>query len=203
MELVGSWTGAAGQWPFIMEIGRVARAPPPTYRRAPGVTLDIDDYYYASMAAGKGRIVRVALEFLRKARRRKGRSAGGATTRTSGTPRTSATPRTGATRSASTPGPTEPYNRRKHYGSTPSAADRKAAGVGPDEVLDHDPPLVQRYYEGDPAKGERPGYQMTPEERRDSGSDRSRMTPQPRTESDQQGGQMAAYSRRKKKEFGL
>jgi hypothetical protein len=146
------------------------------------------------MAGGKGRIIRMALEFFKKAKRRKGR--GGASTRSGAT-------RSGATRSASTPRPTEPYNRRKHYGSTPSAADRRAAGVGPDEVLDHDPPLVQRYYDGDPATGEKPGHLMTPDERRESGSDRSRMTPQPRTESDQQGGQMAAYSRRKKKEFGL
>jgi hypothetical protein len=108
-----------------------------------------------------------------------------------------------STRSAATPGPTEPYNRRKHYGNTPTAADRRAAGVGPDEVLDHDPPLVKRYYEGDPATGEKPGHQMDPDERKASGSDRERMNPQPRDESNKQGGEMAAYSRGKKKEFGL
>ena len=39
------------------------------------------------------------------------------------------------------------------------------------------PPLVQRYYEGDPGIGEKPGYLMTPEERRASANDRSRMRP--------------------------
>jgi len=46
--------------------------------------------------------------------------------------------------------PTEAYNRAKHYGRTPTAADRKAIGAGSGEVADHNPPLVQRYYEGDP-----------------------------------------------------
>ncbi len=100
-------------------------------------------------------------------------------------------------------GPTEPYNRLKHYGRTPTQADRQAVGAGAGQVADHDPPLVQRYYEGDPATGERPGYQMTDAERRASAGDRSRMTPQPRADSDQQGGQMSQYSRQKKKEFGL
>ncbi len=100
-------------------------------------------------------------------------------------------------------GPTEPYNRQKHYGRTPTAADRKAVGAGKGQVADHDPPLVKRYYEGDPARGEKPGWQMTPEERAASGSDRSRMTPQPKADSDAQGGKMSKYSREMKKKHGL
>jgi hypothetical protein len=95
--------------------------------------------------------------------------------------------------------PTEPYNRRKHYGNTPTAADRKAVGGSPD----HDPPLVQRYYEGDPATGEPPGYTMTPDERKASAKDRSRMRPATREEQNQQGAEMANYSKKKKKEYGL
>jgi hypothetical protein len=97
----------------------------------------------------------------------------------------------------------EPYNRRKHYGNTPSRADRAAFGVDSDQVVDHDPPLVKRYYEGDAAHGERPGMEMTDEERRASGGDRTRMGPQPRSDSDRQGQQMSVYSRQRKKELGL
>ena len=99
--------------------------------------------------------------------------------------------------------PVEPYNRRKHYGSTPTKSDRKAVGAEEGEVADHDPPLVKRYYEGDPATGEKPGFQMTKDERRASAKDRERMAPQPRKESDQQGGNMSQYSKKKKKELGL
>jgi RHS repeat-associated protein len=95
-------------------------------------------------------------------------------------------------------GPTEPYNRKKHYGRTPSSADRRAVGAGAEDVADHDPPLVKRYYEGDPATGEKPGHLMTEAERRASGSDRSRMAPQPRPESNRQGGEMSKYSKEQK-----
>ncbi len=79
-------------------------------------------------------------------------------------------------------GPGAAYNRSEHYGKTPTKADRKALGAGADEVVDHDPPLVQRYYDGDPAAGEKPGWQLTPEERRSSANDRSRMKRQPKKE---------------------
>ena len=65
--------------------------------------------------------------------------------------------------------PTESYNRRKHYGNTPTKKDRQVVGGSPD----HDPPLVKRYYEGDPSTGEKPGYQMTASERRASAQDRT------------------------------
>lgn len=57
-------------------------------------------------------------------------------------------------------GPDEAYNRVKHYGNTPTSAQRRAAGEGYE--FDHDPPLVQHYYEG---AGGLPGYNLTPAER--------------------------------------
>jgi hypothetical protein len=100
-------------------------------------------------------------------------------------------------------GPKEPYDRAKHYGRTPTQADRNAVGAGPGEVADHDPPLVTRYYEGDPARGEKPGWQQTPQERAASAADRSRMQPQPRPASNAQGGQLRGYSQKQKKANGL
>ena len=100
-------------------------------------------------------------------------------------------------------GTIEPYNRRKHYGSTPSKSDRKVLGAGPDQVVDHDPPLVQRYYDGDPATGEKPGMHMTPDERKASGKDRERMKLQFRNDSNKQGGEMSAYSRKKREKLNL
>ena len=97
------------------------------------------------------------------------------------------------------PTPIEPYNRRKHYGNTPTPQDRKVIGGSPD----HDPPLVQRYYEGDPRTGEKPGYLMTADERRTSAKDRSRTKPSTREEQNKQGAAMAKYSKEMKKKFGL
>jgi len=101
------------------------------------------------------------------------------------------------------PKPSEPYNRAEHYGRTPTRADRSAVGAGAGEVADHNPRLVKRYYEGDPSIGEKPGYQMTPEERAASAADRSRMTPQSRADSNAQGGELSGYSRRQRKGLGL
>lgn len=100
-------------------------------------------------------------------------------------------------------GPTEAYNRQKHYGKTPTQADRKALGVRADEVADHQPSLVERYYQGDPSIGEPPGYTMTPAERKASAGDRNRMAPQPKAESNAQGAEKARYSREQKKKHGL
>ncbi|MBI5154904.1 RHS repeat-associated core domain-containing protein [Candidatus Poribacteria bacterium] len=92
--------------------------------------------------------------------------------------------------------PPAPYNRREHYGRTPKRSDRNALGAGTDQVVDHSPPLVQRYYEGDPLKGEPPGYLMTPQERQDSANDRSRMQLQSKEESNRQGAEMSRYSQK-------
>jgi len=71
------------------------------------------------------------------------------------------------------------------------------------DVVDRDPPLDQRCYEGDPSVGEPPGYTQTPEQRRASANDRSRMQRQSGVESNSQGGRMSWYSRlMKKKWFG-
>lgn len=48
------------------------------------------------------------------------------------------------------PTPSEAYDRQKHYGRTPTAKDRKDLGAGSDEVVNHEPALVKRYYDGDP-----------------------------------------------------
>ena len=83
---------------------------------------------------------------------------------------------------SSASGRVEPYNRAQHYGRSPTAADRRTLGAGPGQVLDHQPPLVQRYYEGDPRIGEAPGMYMTADQRRASAADRSRMHIQPLAE---------------------
>ena len=101
--------------------------------------------------------------------------------------------------------PAVPYNRRTHYPNSPTAADRKAVGAGKGQVADHDPPLVKRYYEGDPnmVPPEKPGFQMSAAERAASAADRNRMSPQAAGASNSQGGSMAQYSRQmRKKWFG-
>ena len=98
------------------------------------------------------------------------------------------------------PESTEPYNRRAHYGNTPTAADRKAVGG---ESVDHDPPLVERYYKGDPARGEKPGRLQTPQERRASANDRSRMKPSTLEAQHKQGGKMSQYSKQMKKKLKI
>jgi RHS repeat-associated protein len=95
----------------------------------------------------------------------------------------------------------EPYNRTKHYGKTPTSADREHFGAGDDEVVNHEPPLVKRYHEGDPARGEKPGKYSTPEERKASANDRTRMNLQPEKESQQQGAEMSRYSREQNKKL--
>ncbi len=98
-------------------------------------------------------------------------------------------------------GSVEPYNRRKHYGSTPKKSDRTAISAKADEVADHDPSLVKRYYEGDPATGEKPGKDLTAAERRASANDRSRMKRQPKADSNKQGAEMQRYSKEQKKKL--
>ena len=95
--------------------------------------------------------------------------------------------------------PIEPYNRKKHYGNTPTKSDRDIIGGSPD----HDPPLVVRYYEGDPIKGEKPGYLMTADERKASAKDRSRMKPSTKAKQNSQGGTLSNYSKKMKKKYGL
>jgi hypothetical protein len=69
--------------------------------------------------------------------------------------------------------------------------------------VDHQPPLVRRYYEGDTARGEPPGFTQTPEQRRASATDRTRMQPSTMDQQRRQGGQTSQYSKKKKKEHGF
>jgi len=101
------------------------------------------------------------------------------------------------------PKPTEAYNRGKHYGKTPTAADRRTLGASSGQVVDHQPPLVQRYCDGDPGTGEPPGHQLTDAERKASAADRSRMQLQSRGDSNSQGGNMSQYSKEQKRKYGL
>jgi hypothetical protein len=99
--------------------------------------------------------------------------------------------------------PDRAYDRMEHFGSTPTRADRAAIGAGPGQVADHYPTLAERWYFGDSSRGEIPGYLMTPSQRAASAADRSRMRVQSRQDSDIQGGQMAAFSKRMKKVYRL
>jgi hypothetical protein len=100
--------------------------------------------------------------------------------------------------------PPEPYDREKHYGKTPTEADRAHFGASGDPtiVIDHDPPLVVRYYEMDPTTG-KPGYQMTPAQRRASANNRKYMSRQPSADSHKQGAEMSKYSKDKKGKYGF
>ena len=98
--------------------------------------------------------------------------------------------------------PSEPYSRRKHYGNTPTKSDRNHFGAGSDEVIDHKRPLVKHYYDGD-GKGGKPGFRMTPSERKAYAKDRNNMQVQSRSESNSQGGKMSNYSREKKKQYNF
>lgn len=101
-----------------------------------------------------------------------------------------------------TPLPPPRYSRH-YYGQTPTAADRKALGASSSQAVDHDPPLVKRWWEGDPARGEPPGMYQTDAQRKASAADRSRMRLQDRSDSNAQGGEMANYSKRKNREHGI
>jgi hypothetical protein len=90
--------------------------------------------------------------------------------------------------------PPWPYDRVKLYGNTPTPADRSALGAGTGQVVDHDPPLVVRYYLGDSAHGEKAGYLMTQSERLISAQDRTRMRLHSKSESDQQAEEMKQFS---------
>jgi hypothetical protein len=87
-----------------------------------------------------------------------------------------------------------PYSR-DYFPSTPTAADRAAIGGSPDHV----PTLVQRWYNGDPAAGERPLIFATPAERAASARDRSRMFPSTKGTQNSQGGTMSNWSKQMKR----
>ena len=91
-------------------------------------------------------------------------------------------------------GPKVPYNRIAAYGNTPSDADR-ALGL-----TDHQPPLVQRYYEGDAAANELPGFLQSDAERAASAADQSRLVA-PAQDFHSQGGWLRQYSLQMRKYY--
>jgi hypothetical protein len=99
--------------------------------------------------------------------------------------------------------PALPYDRIPQYGRTPKPADRAAIGAGLGQVADHQPTLAERWYFGDWARGEIPGYLMTPSQRAQSAADRTRMNVQSQRDSNVQGGHMAAFSRQMKRKFRI
>ncbi len=110
--------------------------------------------------------------------------------------------RNNSANNTSVPAPTEAYNRLKHYGPTPTQADRKALGATPTQDVDHTVPLVKHYYEGD-GFGGIPGYIMTPDQRRAFASDRSKMKAETRTQNRSEGGKLSQYSKDMKKRYNL
>ena len=97
-------------------------------------------------------------------------------------------------------GPSIAFNRRYHYGFTPNTAQQRSVPKG--RVFDHDPPLVQHYYEGD-GKGGIPGHMMTQRERKDYGGRVDVGKASTKQESDRQGPGMRGYGVRMRKKFGL
>lgn len=90
--------------------------------------------------------------------------------------------------------PPFPYDRVTHYGNTPTAADRIALGAREGQVVDHDPPLVERYYRGDPKTSEKAGFLMDQASRLRSAQDRTRMRLHSKEDSDLQSLTMRQYS---------
>jgi hypothetical protein len=95
------------------------------------------------------------------------------------------------------------YDRLDQYGRTPTRADRNWLGAGQGQVANHEPTIARRWYFGDPARGEIPGYLMTPSQRAASAADRTRMNVQSQSDSNVQGGEMAAFSRKMRRMFRI
>ncbi len=93
--------------------------------------------------------------------------------------------------------PDEAYDRTTHYGHSPTTAQKRMADPG---SFDHDPPLVEHYWEGD-GKGGLPGYNLTQTERLQQARS---MDGNISTTGAQkaQGADTARYSSQKNREFG-
>ncbi len=92
--------------------------------------------------------------------------------------------------------PKEAYNRRKHYGNTPTQADRKALGAKKGQDVDHTTPLVKHYYE-------QGGHKMTPKQRKAFAKNRSNMNVRSQRANRSDGGRLSQYSKNMKKKYGL
>jgi RHS repeat-associated protein len=94
----------------------------------------------------------------------------------------------------------EPYDRVGHYGNTPTAAQR--ASVPPGMEFDHNPMLVEHYFDG-PGEGRLPGFNLTDAERKAFAVDLDSGCAATPTQQRAQGARAAAYSKRMKKIHGL
>ena len=94
--------------------------------------------------------------------------------------------------------PDEVYSRTGHYGNTPTAAQR--ASVPPGMEFDHNPTLIQHYYEGN---GGLQGFNLTETERLQHARSLSSGSAATPAQQRAQGASAAAYSKRMKKANGL
>ncbi len=99
-----------------------------------------------------------------------------------------------STKSSSSP--KEAYNRRRHYGNTPTAADRKYFNASSVQDVNHKTPLVKHYYE-------QGGHAMTAAQRKQFARDRRNMEAISIRQNRAEGGRLATYSRAIKKKYGL
>ena len=87
-----------------------------------------------------------------------------------------------------------------HYGNTPNAAQR--ASVPPGMEYDHDPMLVEHYYEG-PGDGSLPGFNLTQAEREAYAASMEHGGPATPAAQRAQGGRASQYSKRMKRNCGF
>ena len=96
--------------------------------------------------------------------------------------------------------PDEPYNRVQQYGYTPTAEQRASVPAGME--FDHDPTLVQHYYEG-PGDGSLPGFNLTQTEREAYGASSGSGSAATPAQQRAQGGAAAQYSKQQKNLWGF
>jgi RHS repeat-associated protein len=96
--------------------------------------------------------------------------------------------------------PDEPYDRVAQYGNTPTAAQRASVPSGME--FDHNPTLVEHYYEG-PGDGSLPGFNLTQTERLQYGASLDSGSAATPAAQRAQGGVAAQYSRQQKIQWGL
>jgi RHS repeat-associated protein len=96
--------------------------------------------------------------------------------------------------------PDEAYNRRVHYGDTPTPEQRASVPAGME--FDHDPVLVRHYYDG-PGDGSLPGFNLTEAERKASAADPNSGKAATPAEQRRQGAEAARYSKEQKRKYGL
>jgi hypothetical protein len=94
--------------------------------------------------------------------------------------------------------PDQAYNRTQFYGDSPTPAQKSLAAP---LSFDHDPALVQHYWEGD-GQGGLPGFNLTQTERIQQAADLSGNFVPSKLQR-QQGFQMMQYSIQKNQEFSL